>query len=84
MVVCIDQVISSSLWCITEKNECKKMIIIIWTSINFIDYIPLAILWNNVNEDTKKRLLFLGKIKDYFHKLKALRVEITTYFYIYI
>ena len=49
----------------------KKMIIIIWTSINFIDYIPLTILWNNVNEDTKKRLLFLGKIKDYFHKNKS-------------
>ena len=53
-------------------------------SINFIDYIPLAISWNHVNEDTTKILVFLGKMKDYFIKPKKLNAEITTYFYIYI
>ena len=47
-----------------------KIIITSCASINFIDYIPLAISWNHVNEDTAKSLLFLGKMKDYFIKPK--------------
>ena len=35
-----------------NENEIKKIIITSCASINFIDYIPLAISWNHVNEDT--------------------------------
>ena len=70
MVLCINQVYPYYYGVLLKRMNVKQTIIIIWTSINFIDYIPLAIFWNNVNEDTKKKLFFLGKMKDFFHQTK--------------
>ena len=35
-----------------NKSRIKKIIKTFCASINFIDYIALAISWNHVNEDT--------------------------------
>ena len=37
---------------ILKRRKAKKVMITFCASINFIDYIPLAISWNHVNEDT--------------------------------